>query len=148
MDKTDWQPSDWDDMLTSRTSTNVFETLFPELCPTFYLGWICLLYKKYRLGDWNNTIPDVDTFKNLEYIMWDNETYCLYHKNHAKFGAHIIECGHPYKSQVFDFFDYNILKSVFDALDYDKEIPYIPRYHADITDRYDYQNGKHMWSDE
>ena len=68
MDKIDWKPSDWDVTGASRASTNIFERIFPELAPTFYIGWISLLYKKYRLGDWNNEIPDVNKFDDLEYL--------------------------------------------------------------------------------
>lgn len=55
---------------------------------------ICLLCRKYRLGDWEGAIPDPRKLPNPSYLGWEDECYCLFHRGHPKFGGNIIECGH------------------------------------------------------
>ena len=71
--------------------------------PQLHLGWIGLLYKKYKIGNWNKTIPKASSLDDKTYLMWDSECYCLFHKQHKKFGQEIIECAHSYVENIFVF---------------------------------------------
>jgi hypothetical protein len=139
--KEDWEV--YHDSLA--TTCRILEDIKEGQSPNLHYGWIALLYKKFKLGDWNQRLPSADSIEDKTYLMWDNECYCLYHLNHEKFGKHIIECAHPYAENVFVFFDYSSLKPSFDSLDAGENLNYIPIYHAHPRDRYDFQMGEHMW---
>lgn len=138
---------DWKEFKYENVTTSILETILDGHSPNLHFGWLSLLYKKYRLGDWNNKIPNPDSIEDKTYIMWDNESYCLLHHKHEKFGEHILECAFPYSENVFVFFDFAILEPVFKALDIGgaEQVPYIPTYYAHPHDRHDYITGQHMW---
>ncbi len=142
--ESDWKETGW----YSTASFPIMDTVLDGQAPHFHLGWIALLYKKYRLGDWNNVLPDPEDIPDESYLMWHHEACCMFHRTHAKFGKEIIECAHPYAENVFAFYDYSSLKLVFDVLDQGRpelQTPYVPIYHAHPHDRYDYRNGQHLW---
>lgn len=138
---------DWREFKLESVSTPILETILDGQSPNLLFGWISLLYRKYRLGDWNNKIPDPKTFQDKSYLMWEDECYCLFHKKHEKFGESILECAHPYSKNVFVFFDYGSLEPVFRVLDLGgaEQVPYIPIYYAHPEDRFDFKSGSHMW---
>jgi len=138
---------DWKEYVCEKLTNSILATVLDGQSPDLHFGWISLLYKKYRLGDWRNEIPDPSSIPDKTYLMWDNESYCLFHSRHEKFGDHILECAHPYSENVFVFFDYASLELAFKALDLGgaEQLPYIPTYYAHPHDRYDYKTESHMW---
>ncbi|MFC4672015.1 hypothetical protein ACFO5X_25935 [Seohaeicola nanhaiensis] len=136
---------DWKLYETKRLTHSMLESALRSQSPEMHFFWISLLYKRYRLGDWGNCIPDPGALADKTYLGWDHEAYCLFHARHSRFGQNIIECAQPYLEKAFVFFDYGILEPAFDALNAGEELPYVPTYYAHPHDRYDYQTGEHMW---
>lgn len=139
---------DWDKLQVIYDSSSILQTILEGQSPNLHLGFIEVLYKKYRLGDWNEEIPDPNSLVDKSYLAWSDEAYCMFHKIHDRFGEHIIECALPYLKHVFVFFDYSSLYGVFDALDDDEHVPHVPHvpiYHATFEDRYDFRNSEHLW---
>ncbi len=138
---------DWKEVLIPTASFPMYENVVDGLSPNFHLVWIARLYKKYRLGDWDQKVPDPDSIADKTYLMWQLESYCLFHQKHEKFGKHIIECAHPYAENRFVFFDFSSVVAAFEALDEGgaTQTPYIPIYYAHPHDRHDYKTGAHLW---
>ncbi|KIC11481.1 hypothetical protein RA19_05410 [Leisingera sp. ANG-M1] len=144
--------TDWAEHLIPQATNDVLERLVEGQSPNLHFGWLALLYKKYRLGDWNNVIPDPGTIPDKTYLMHEAESYCLFHLEHEKFGSHIIECANPYAENVFVFFDYSSMVAVFEVLDAqdtqpELQTPYVPIYYAHPHDRYDYKTGTCLWEE-
>jgi len=138
---------DWRECTVPKATYPMLERVLDGQSPNLHFGFIAELYKKYRLGDWNNEIPSPKSLQDKMYLMWKDEAYCLFHKQHEKFGNHIIECAHPYAENIFVFFDYASLGPVFNALNKGgvEQVPYIPTYYAHPHDRHDYKTAAHMW---
>ena len=138
---------DWKEYTFPKATSAILETVMDSQPCALHLYWVALLYKKYRLGEWNNRIPDPSSWSDKECLMGYNDDYCMLHQHHEKFGEHIIECASPYNPRAFVFFDYASLRPAFDALDKggSEQVPYIPTYYAHPHDRHDYKTGAHMW---
>ncbi|KAB7616336.1 hypothetical protein F9L33_06195 [Amylibacter sp. SFDW26] len=138
---------DWKEYTFPHVTTSILATVSDGHACDMHLHWVSLLYHKYRLGSWQNILPDPKMIDDKTYLMWHNEEYCIFHKTHEKFGEHIIECAHPYSEKLFVFFDYFSLEPAFNALNKGsaEQIPYIPTYYAHPHDRYDYKTGGHLW---
>lgn len=139
--------ADWDEFNVPTASFNILYKIMEERDPAFHLAWIGWLYKKYRIGDWEGEVPAPDTIADKTFLAWHSESYCLFHRQHKKFGHNIVECGHSYAKFSFAFFDYSSIESVFFALDNDQEVPHVALYHSDVRDRYDVQTGRQLWRD-
>jgi len=139
--------NDWKELIVQKTTSPILESIMDGQSPNLHFGFLAELYKKYRLGEWHREIPSASKLQDKTYLVWKDEAYCLFHKVHEKFGENIIECAHPYAENVFVFFDYKILKAVFDALDVGGavQVPHIPTYYAHPHDRHDYKTGTHFW---
>jgi len=138
---------DWKEYTFPHVTCRILATISDGNPLGYHWFWVSMLYKKYRLGDWNNSIPDPASIPDKTYLMWHDEAYCLFHKEHKKFGNYIIEGAHPYAENVFVFFDFFSLKPSFDALNKGgaTQVPYIPTYYAHPHDRHDFQTDQHLW---
>ena len=124
---------------------NILQRVLDGQTPELHFEGILCLYEKYRFGDWNRKIPKPESFCDKAYLLEADNSYCLFHQVHKKFGRHILECADSNNYLSFVFFDYSILQSAFASLDNKEQLPYIPTYYAFPEDRYDYQNGSHNW---
>ena len=102
--------------------------------------WLILLYREYTIGSWNRVIPNPEELEDQSTLLWDNEEYCIFHKNHSKFGRNIIEAINPHILETFVFFDYSCLTDAFEVFDKGQSFLYIPTYYAKVEDRSDYIN--------
>ncbi len=135
--------------------TPVYMTLFGETGMPLHISAIADLYKLYRFGTWHlgrrnffmtvGVIDSVESFPDLAWLNENESSYLIYHKKHPKFGNHILEIANKHDQNHFTFFDYKVLKYVFDALDNNKHFPNVPTYYAEVYDRYDYQTNTHVW---
>lgn len=137
--------ANWKEYEYLAARTPIFERVMRNRPTALHLYWISEVYRRYRLGDWNNELPLPDTLSEKQCLHAHYDTVGIFHKKHKKFGSNIIEVSNPYDQRAFVFFDYQYLKLVFDALDSEKEVPHVPIYYAHPEDRFDYQNGTHMW---
>lgn len=138
---------DWKQRFVDKGSFPILERMLDGHSPQLHYVWIGNLYKKYRLGEWDNAIPDPKSIPDQTVLMDDAYySYCLLHRHHDKFGENILECGHYYAKNMFVFVDYSILEPVFAALNADEDLPYIPVHHAQPEDRHDYKNGAPLWA--
>ena len=139
---------DWKEFHYKQASTPILFDVIDEQSPNLHFSCITALYKRYRLGDWNNEISPAKSLEDKAYLAWaDQISYCLFHKQHEKFGENIIECGCLYVKNAFAFFDYHILKIVFNELDKGGayQTPHVPIYYAQVVDRHEYKMKIHDW---
>jgi hypothetical protein len=141
----DVSEADWKEFYFQAATTSILADVLDGQSPNLHFGWIALLYRRYRLGDWGMKVPRPEELGDRNYLGWDNECYCLFHRNHDKFGKNIIECAHPYAENVFVFFDYAALEVSFRHLDALQKLPHVPVYHAQPSDRDDFKSGTHLW---
>lgn len=106
----------------------------------YLTAWLTIFYREYSIGSWNKKIPDPDSLEDEGILLWDEEEWCIFHRDHPKFGTNIIEAINPHILENFVFFDYACLSDAFDVFDRGKGGLYIPTYYAQVEDRYDYEN--------
>lgn len=145
MEKREVTASDWNNMDITFSGSKVYARALRRQPIALHLFWITELYKVYRLGDWNNQIPDPSTLQDKQELTGYNDDRCIFHRNHEKFGPNVVEGYTPYAEESFVFFDYESIAVVFDALDNDLPVPPIPTYYALVSDRYDVKNGETLW---
>lgn len=136
---------DWKEYNFPTATNSILASVMDGQPCAYHLYWISMLYKRYRLGDWNGAVPSEVEISDKEILVGYNDEYCLFHKQHPKFGPAILEGLSPYNPREFTFFDYTSLSVAFAALDEDEQLPYIPTYYAHPHDRHDYITGAHMW---
>ncbi|KZL15775.1 hypothetical protein [Pseudovibrio sp. Ad37] len=136
---------DWKEYTFPTATNSILASIMDGQPCAFHLYWVSMLYKRYRLGDWNGVVPLASALADQEVLIGYNDDYCIFHKDHEKFGRAILEGVSPYNPRAFVFFDYATLQIAFDALDADEQLPYIPTYYAHPHDRHDYKTGAHMW---
>lgn len=135
----------WRSKETIISSSDVEEEIMMGTSDGYLSYCLAILYRRFKIRDWNNKLPDVSSLKHKEFLWGENDTYIIFHRQHKKFGKAIVESGQNMTKNSFVFFDYSILKPVFHALDDDLPLPCVPTYYALPEDRDDYEQWRHEW---
>ena len=138
----------WEYFDSEQTTFRILNMMHDSFTPGPQEYCIAYLYKVYRLGSWNNHIPAPDSLEDKELLFQNDRGISIwFHKQHEKFGRHILEWSDINVKNQFAFIDYASVEPNFIALNQDECGPYIPMYYAHPHDRTDYKAGLHQWQD-